>query len=273
MTTSHWIETRLVVPTDAELRINHEFVTAFETLRKQYGHREMSDAAVRHVAEATAIPYETLRISRHLRNALAHGDSVNRETLTRHLAILRDLGSHDGAPKTAESASSPDGLRAFRVHAWRDPSLEREMLANGFVSVGGSEMGDLSDVRDPEVIRSRITDSMPDRSTRAISLFVGYWRRFLWEARAGDIVVLPTQSGSVSIGEFVGPYHYVVDAEPRARHRRAVGWIGTAISRDAFGDDLLVTIKGQHTVQDFKAPCAVARLKMLAERGLDPGPR
>lgn len=271
MMTSSETGTERAVPTDAELRINHEFVTAFETLRKQYGHREMNDAAVHHVAEATAIPYETLRIARHLRNALAHGDGVNRDTLAKHLAILKNVWKGD-APQPAPVPSS-DNLQAFRVHAWRDPSLEREMLANGFVSIGGSEIGDLTAVGDPEVIRSWITDSMPGRSARAISLFVGYWRRFLWEAGPGDLVVLPTRDGTVSIGEFVGPYHFVADAEPRARHRRAVSWSATEVSRDAFRHDLMVTVNGQHTVQDFKAPSAVARLKMLAEQGVDPGHR
>ena len=146
------------------------------------------------------------------------------------------------------------------------------MTANGFVSIGGDEIGDLTGVTDAETIRDWLTESMPVRTPGAISLFVGYWRRFLWEAAAGDLVVLPTRTRDVAIGELVGPYHFVKSAEPHARHRRAVSWIATAVDRDAFGADLLVTLNGQHTVQEFKAARAVSLLRSLAEFGVDPGP-
>ena len=42
--------------------------------------------------------------------------------------------------------------------------------------------------------------------------------------------------------------------------------------RDAFEADLIATLDGQHTVQEFKAARAARRLKSLAETGVDPGP-
>jgi hypothetical protein len=260
------------VITDAELRENHEFVTAFETLRKRHGHREMSDFALRQIADAAGVDYETLRLARHLRNALAHDEPVNRETLRRYLDILTALARPpEPLAATAEPARADD-TKAYRLHAWRDPDLERAMLANGFVSIGGDEIGDLAGVTDPEDIRAWLTDSMPGRTPRAISLFVGYWRRFVWEAGVGDLVVLPTRERDVAIGELVGPYRFVETADPHARHRRAVSWIAAAVDRDAFGADLITTLNGQHTVQEFKAPRAVERLRSLAARGTDPGP-
>ena len=44
------------------------------------------------------------------------------------------------------------------------------------------------------------------------------------------------------------------------------------MDRDAFGADLLVTLNGQHTVQEFKAARAVSLLRSLAEFGVDPDP-
>ncbi len=258
--------------TDAQLRENHEFVTAFETLRKRHGHREMSDLALREVADATGIDYETLRIARHLRNALAHDEPVNRGTLGEYHAILAAAVQPREPRVTAVDLSRPDDTKAYRVHAWRDSDLERVMLANGFVSIGGDEIGDLANVTDPNEIRARLTESMPDRAPRAISLFVGYWRRFLWEAGAGDLVVLPTREREVAIGELVGPYRFVGAAEPHARHRRPVSWIGSAVDRDAFGADLVTTLHGQHTVQEFKAARAVERRRSLATGSTDPGP-
>lgn len=258
---------------DEKLRINHEFVTAFETLRKRHGFKEVDDAAVRHIAEAIGLEYETLRIARHLRNALAHDEPVNRDNLIRYLQILTGVRGRPKPAATQFGTSSLPERRAYRVHAWKDPQLEREMIANGFVSVGGEEIGDLAGVGDAEVIRSWLTESMPSHTPRAIALFVGYWRRFLWDARVGDVVVLPTRTREVAVGEFVGPYHYVPTVDARARHRRAVSWNVVDVKREAFGPDLLVTLNGQHTVQDFLAVDAVPRLRMLAEGGIDHGPR
>ena len=256
--------------TDQELRTNHEFVTAFEQLRKRFGFREMSDVALHEIADATGLPFAMLRTARHLRNALAHADPVNRDTLDRYHRQLVDLSAPSSddqrrIPRTGTTIGhdTPVDTRAYRLHAWRDPDLERHMLANGFVSIGGEEIGDLSEIHDPEVIAAHLCRSMPDRTEGAIRIFVGYWRRFLWDARSGDLAVLPLRDETVAIGEFVGPYHYVADAEPHARHRRVVSW-NTPIDRSEFDDELEKTLKGRHTVQEFKSPGAVDRLRQLA---------
>jgi restriction system protein len=178
-----------------------------------------------------------------------------------------------GGEFTPKSTSPPPaGVSAYRLHAWLDAEFEQEEIANGFVAIGGSEIGDLTGLDDPEAVRAILTESMPDRTQRAIAIFVGYWRRFRWEAAPGDLVVLPTRDHNVAIGEIVGPYHYVSDAEPRARHRRAVSWNAEVVPKDAFGPDLLKTLNGQHTVQDFKVTDAIDRLRALVETGTDPGP-
>lgn len=261
---------REYVITDTELRLHHDFVHAFETLRKRYGHREMSDAALRDVAEHTGLLYETLRIARHLRNAITHDDPVNGDTVRKYLdKLAKAAGTRTPPPTTPR----PSEVSAYRVHAWKDPRFEQEEIANGYVALSADEIGDLTGVTDPEVIRALLTKALPEKPDKAINLFVGYWRRFLWEATPGDLVVLPTCDHNVAIGEFVGPHFYVPAADPRARHRREVSWTAEAIGRDAFGPDLLVTLNGHHTIQDFKAPDAVARLRALAESGIDPGPR
>jgi hypothetical protein len=259
------------VISEQELRINHEFVMAFEQLRKQHGLREMDDLALREVANSTGVSFETLRRCRHLRNALAHGERVNRAALEEHHALLTGLGAStaDGG-ESEQRVLPPADVSAYRVHAWQDESLERLMLANGFVSVGGEELGDLTGVTDPDFIRKWLAEALPDRSG-ALGIFVGYWRRFLWEAAAGDLIVLPTRTRGVAVGEFVGPYHYVAEAHPRARHRRAVSWNATDIDRETFAEDLRKVLSGRHTIQDLKVEGAVSRLRSIVDAGHDPG--
>ncbi len=255
--------------TDHELRANHEFVSAFEQLRRQFNLRDMHDSALQHIAAETGIDYLALRTARSLRNAIAHDDKVNRDTLERHLAIL--TGRTTNTPASAQSPSTQSGSagpdpsvsaarsgpergsagpsRAFRIHAWRNAALEASMLANGFVSVGGSEIGDLTNVTDPDQISAALTASMTDRTPTAIRLFVGYWRRFLWDAEVGDIVLLPTQTQGVAIGTFASPYFYVPAAAEHARHRRQVDWRRTGLDRNTFSSEVQRVLSGRHTIQ------------------------
>lgn len=276
---------------DAELRQNHDFVMAFEALRRQFGQREMHETALSEVSAATGVEVDALRTCRHLRNALAHGDRVNREALSRYLPLLRNAAGSEtkadseppapgfssrSAPSSAKPtpslASAPPRVAssvrdksgtAIRVHAWRDPRLEALMLSSGFVAVGGDEIGDLSEVTDVEVIRRTLLQTMTDRTETAINLFVGYWRRFLFDSDVGDLVVLPTQHHGVAIGEFTGRYRYVESADPHARHRRAVDWLAFGLDRSDFEPELARVLSGRHTVQEFKATDAAQRLRRL----------
>lgn len=155
------------------------------------------------------------------------------------------------------------GLRESRVRG----SNPRPHDDDGLVSIGVDEVGDLTRITEPERIRNATTALMPDRTAGAVALFVGYWRRFLWDAVPGDLVVIPTRTRRVTIGEFVGACHYVAGASPRARHRRAVSSKAPDIDRDALGDNLRVTLSTQHSVQEFRQRDAADRLGALARDG------
>jgi predicted Mrr-cat superfamily restriction endonuclease len=102
--------------------------------------------------------------------------------------------------------------------------------------------------------------TLPDKPAKAIALFVGYWTRFLWEAKPGDLIVLPLRDRSVAIGELTGPYHYVAARDARARHRRSVAW-NAFPARDAFNAELAKLLNSQHSVQEFKSAHAVPELE------------
>ena len=257
-----------VTITDADLRENYEFIKTFEGLRRQHGFREMSDSALTEIAEKSGHSYEELRIARHVRNALAHDDLVNRETLRR---IYRSMGGSQHAPTTEIIRDSGTSGPALRIHGWRDQHLEQQMLANGFISVGGDEIGDLRELGDFEAVREHIRSTMTARSDRAIAIFVGYWRRFAYEAAVGDLVVLPTQLDGVAIGEIQSGYFYVPTADEHLKHRLQVNWIALGIDRCQFGEDLQRTLSGRHTVQEFKARRSNERLRVIASGRADPG--
>lgn len=231
----------------------------------------MDDAALHQIAGSLDCDFADLRMARSLRNAIAHAEPTNPQRVEEYLQILEESMNVKSDREERRPPASEPPRSAYRIHAWLDEELERDMLANGFVSVGGDEMGDLTGVSDPDEIRRRLERSMPDRTPRAIRIFVGYWKRFLCEASSGDVVVLPTRDGTVAIGEFTGPYRYVAEADPHARHRRAVDWHTDSVDRDDLREDLRKVLSGRHTVQDFKAPDAARRLLAIADSGTDPG--
>jgi restriction system protein len=144
------------------------------------------------------------------------------------------------------------------------------MLIEGFVAVGGNEIGDLTGITDVRIIGETLERTMPNRTPRAISFFEGYWRRFLLEMQIGDPVVLPTQSDDLAIGMVTGGYEYRSDEDEHARHRRAVRWIATGVPRSDASPDLLRVVSGRHTIQEIKQPDAAAQLCALAKQGVEP---
>lgn len=262
--------------TDGELRLHYEFVHIYESLRKQGGHRDMGDDALRQIAQETGLLFETLRIARHLRNGIAHDDPVNSDTVRKYLdklvagALPPDTsGALDHGPEALRSRPTPPN--AYRIHAWKDARLEEESIANGFIAVSGDEVGDISAIDDPYVLKDLLSAALPDRTPRAINLFTGYCMRFK-RAEVGDVIVMPTRDRTVAVGELVGPHIYAPTADPRARHRRAVSWLAEGIDRDAVSSDLRKEIETKHTVQTINSPHGAQRLLALAATGIDPGP-
>lgn len=269
------------LPGNEELRENHEFVSRYERLRKHFGLREMGDDALQFIESMTGVPVQTLRIFRHFRNALAHDDPVKRENLVKYLGKLRTVVDDlDGpllygytvawpeARPARPSAPASEHRRAFRLRARGDPDLERLALANGFVSVGGDEIGDVSDMSDEDIGRTLKVTKPNTAST--IGRWVAYWRRFRDEVQVGDIVALSTEAGDFAVGEIVGDHRYVEHATPLARHRRAVDWVATGIARSDAREDFRKTLNARGTILEFKPVDAAQRLLALTCGSGDP---
>lgn len=145
------------------------------------------------------------------------------------------------------------------------------MLRDHVVAVGGHELGDLSHGPDLEDLRDELRERFPDRTERAIAIFVGYWRQFLYDMKAGDIVALSLSGGRVAIARVTGDYAYRPSAKDRIRHARAVEWLGSDIPRERFDHDIKATLDSRGTICRIRAAGAKRRLLAAAETGIDPG--
>lgn len=110
-----------------------------------------------------------------------------------------------------------------------------ELVAEGFISVGWDEIGDLREIGDDQAaLKVAVAAANPDAKPGAIPGWAGALRRFAFDLAEGDLVVAPSKQEFVyNIGRVVGPYEFHADLA-RHRHRRPVEWLVTDVSREDF---------------------------------------
>jgi restriction system protein len=155
---------------------------------------------------------------------------------------------------------------AWRLRAWDDVVLQDAFLRQGLIAIGGAEVGDLSDRPSDSELAARLRRGLPHRSARAVTVFIGYWRRFLTEMQLGDALALALVDNEVAIGEIRGEYIYVPASDPRLRHRRRIEWLSDPISRTELDEDLRRVVGAPGTLVRIRKPEAATRLRALARR-------
>lgn len=94
------------------------------------------------------------------------------------------------------------------------------------------------------------------------------WASQIWpfahEIKKGDLVVLPLKlQPSIYIGEITGDYRFEVAGPKPFYHWRSVKWIGEAIPRSHFGQDLLYTFGAFLTICRVQRNNAEARIAAM----------
>jgi len=101
---------------------------------------------------------------------------------------------------------------------------------------------------------------------------MGQLWRFSHEMSEGDLVVMPLKSRSqFAIGEVVGPYQFLVDAQPGFRHVRPVRWLRIVVAPSEFGADLRGSLGSLLTVCQLSRHGALQRIGKIATNQADPG--
>jgi len=130
---------------------------------------------------------------------------------------------------------------------------------------------DLGKLKDRKALADVIAQVNPDAKPRAIQNWVGQVWPFVNEMEKGDLVVLPLKlQRAIQIGEITGDYQYDRNAPNPYFHWRPVKWIGEAIPRENFGQDLLHTFGAFLTICRVKRNNAEARLEAMRKNGWKP---
>lgn len=112
-----------------------------------------------------------------------------------------------------------------------------DFLGTSTISIAWGELGDLSEIaNDRAAFKERVAQVYPDESVGTTDSWAGVLFRFVHEMKVGDYVVYSRKADkSFSVGRISGNYEYSTAAEWNP-NVRAVEWLRTAESREAFSD-------------------------------------
>ncbi len=128
-----------------------------------------------------------------------------------------------------------------------------DLVANGFVSIGWDDLGDLTDLKDDrEDAKERVARKRPYLKPGAIPVTAGTLLSFRHRMRPGDLVIYPYKPDStINIGRITGDYYFAKDA-PTHANRRPVTWLRTSIPRTTFSQSARYEIGSAVTVFQVK---------------------
>jgi restriction system protein len=123
--------------------------------------------------------------------------------------------------------------------------------------------------------RAKLIAEMETRYTDSKPKTILNWASQVWpfahEMKKGDLIVLPLKSQpAIQIGEIIGDYHFESTGPNPYFHWRAVKWIGEAVPRANFGQDLLYSFGSAMTICRIQRNHAEQRIAAMRANGWKP---
>jgi restriction system protein len=116
-----------------------------------------------------------------------------------------------------------------------------------------------------------LTQLYPESKPKRIQNWVSQLWPFAHEIKKGDLVILPLKSQpAIQIGEVTSDYHFEPAGPDPFFHWRSLKWIGEAIPRSNFGQDLLYSFGAFMTICRIQRNNAEARLATMRANGWKP---
>jgi restriction system protein len=135
-----------------------------------------------------------------------------------------------------------------------------DLIDGGFVSIGWSELGDLTGVApDREELKERLVAAYPDAKPGAIPVWAGVLVRFIGEMTIGDIVISPNKADrTLNFGVITSDFYVERQVEIHPNRRR-VEWTHAGVPRDGFTKPALYEIGSAVTLFQVKNHAAEFR--------------
>lgn len=146
---------------------------------------------------------------------------------------------------------------------------EQKFISENRVYVTWTELNiDLSKPKDREAFTAMMQTCYPDAKPRQIGNYVGQIWPFAHEMKKGDVVVVPLKGQpAIQIGEITGDYHFEKAGPVPFFHWRPVKWIGEAVPRSHFAQDLLYSFGAFTTICSISRNNAEPRIAAMRANG------
>lgn len=130
---------------------------------------------------------------------------------------------------------------------------------------------DLSQLPNREALFAAMDGIYPDSKPKRLHNWVSQVWPFAHEINRGDLVILPLKTQPVVyIGEVASDYNFEPDGPNPFYHWRSVNWIGEAIPRSNFSQDILYTLGAFLTICRVQRNNAEARITAMRGNGWRP---
>lgn len=160
--------------------------------------------------------------------------------------------------------------RLWIVRAGAHGERELAAIAQSKLLPGFLEVGDLSAMNDREAILAHLKKVLSNEGENRLRNFAAQLNQFVNTIQIGDYVVMPRKvTNGVAIGIIKGRYQF--DADSEFKHSREVEWEEESLPRDTFKQDLRHSFGAFMTICEIKRNAALDRVKVVLERGIDPG--
>jgi restriction system protein len=162
--------------------------------------------------------------------------------------------------------------RLWVVRAGKSGEREQQVLEEGLLMPGFSDIADLSKCGDRAAIDKLVAQAHPNETSKMrLSVWTGQLNMLRHVMTEGDLVVLSRKTvPQIAIGNVVGPYDFL-PTKP-APHARRVEWLRKEAPRQVFAQDLLHSFGSFLTICEITRNRAVERILVVLKSGTDPGP-
>jgi len=163
-------------------------------------------------------------------------------------------------------------MAIWLIRAGKHGEYEQKFIAENRVYLTWDKLGvNLVKLADRDALVMEMLKLYGDAKPKTIINWVSQVWPFARDIKKGDLVILPLKSQpSIQIGEVTGDYHFELNGPNPFFHWRPVKWIGEAIPRANFGQDLLYTFGAFLTICRVQRNNAEARILAMRASGWKP---
>jgi restriction system protein len=163
-------------------------------------------------------------------------------------------------------------MAIWLIRAGSHGEYEQKFINENRIYVTWEKLGiNLAKLADGDALVMEMFKLYGEAKPKTIINWVSQVWPFAHEIKKGDLVVLPLKSQpAIQIGEVTGDYKFEMSGPDPFFHWRSVKWIGEAIPRANFGQDLLYTFGAFLTICRVQRNNAEARINTMRASGWKP---